>query len=143
MQRYVIKNSTLTIYVSWTVSIILRILSTQSLSWLRLIRIWFLQKKIVWNIFPIIFFPNKISGKFCPKIQSFKIATKHFKFIKGLPKGKLDNFVFCILRCKISNNNWFKSHSWITLIETVRLIPILLWFMTFMSYVMWHKCHKP
>ena len=122
MQRYVIKNSTLTIYVSWTVSIILRILSTQSLSWLRLIRIWFLQKKIVWNIFPIIFFPNKISGKFCPKIQSFKIATKHFKFIKELPEWKFDNIVFMSFCCEISINHWYKSHSWISLIEMVRFI---------------------
>ena len=57
-----------------------------------LFRIWFLQKKKLWEIFfPIIFDPNKISRKFRPKIQSFKIATKHFKFIKGLSKVKFDD----------------------------------------------------
>ena len=112
---------------------------------LGLFRIWLLQKKLWETIFPIIFDPTKISWKCCPKIQPFKIATKHFKFIKGLPERKFDNFVFWILRCEISKNHWFKSHSWISLIETLSLIPILLLFMTFyvichkMTYVIWHK----
>ena len=51
-------------------------------------------------------------------------------------KGKCVHLVFCILLLKNDENCCFCFHKLICLIDTVLLIPILLWFMTF--YDLWH-----
>ena len=106
--------------------------------------------------------PNKVKNS--KGVYHFDVNLARafaFKFTKGkvkFIKGKCEIFVFCPFCLKISINFYFESHESNVPIDTVLLIPILLYILTFhvMSWmsqnvtkwhfwpfydILWHQWH--
>ena len=79
--------------------------------------------------------PNKVKNS--KGVYHFDVNLARafaFKFTKGkvkFIKGKCEIFVFCPFCLKISINFYFESHESNVPIDTVLLIPILLYILTF------------